>query len=147
MKHILFVCHGNICRSAMAEFIARDMADAAQYQFDSAAVSREETGADMYPPAKRTLKAHGIPFTPRHARQVTKGDYDRFDQILVMDHSNLRNIRRIIPSDPEQKISMLLDRDVADPWYTGDFEATFQDLVTGIRQLLKETGSQSKEAK
>lgn len=138
MKRILFVCHGNICRSPMAEFIARSLADPDEYVFESAATSREEIGNDMYPPARRTLKAHGIPFRPRHARQVRPEDYDRFDQIIVMDRHNLAAIRHLIPEDPENRIRMLLDRDVADPWYTGNFETTYQDLVTGISALLEE---------
>lgn len=142
MKNMLFVCHGNICRSAMAKYIARSMADPEDYHFDSAATSREEIGACLYPPARRTLTRHGIPFDTHHARQVTPADYDRFDAIVVMDENNLQNIRRIIPADPEHKIFRLLRRDVADPWYTGDFETTYQDLVTGISRLLEE-GSNS----
>ncbi|WP_289221205.1 low molecular weight protein-tyrosine-phosphatase [Faecalibaculum rodentium] len=137
MKHILFVCHGNICRSAMAKYIARFLADPERVTFDSAATSREEIGADLYPPAKRTLQTHGIPFDRHYARQVKPEDYDRCDAIVVMDQNNLRNIRRIISSDPEHKIRMLLDRDVADPWYTGDFETTYRDLTAGICSLLE----------
>ena len=143
---ILFICHGNICRSPMAEFIlkalvrSRGLEDL--YYIESAAVSSEETGNPIYPPAKRCLSQHGVPFdTRKRARQVTLADYGRFDRIICMDASNLRLIRRIIPSDPEGKIHLLMSytgtgRDVADPWYTGDFETTFQDLLAGCEAML-----------
>ena len=145
---ILFVCHGNICRSPMAEFIlkalvrSRGLEDL--YYIESAAVSSEETGNPIYPPAKRCLSQHGVPFdTGKRARQVTPADYGRFDRIICMDASNLRLIRRIIPGDPEGKIHLLMSytgtgRDVADPWYTGDFETTFQDLLAGCEAMLGE---------
>ena len=143
---VLFVCHGNICRSPMAEFIlkalvrSRGLEDL--YYIESAAVSSEETGNPIYPPAKRCLSQHGVPFdTGKRARQVTPADYGRFDRIICMDEFNLRLIRRIIPSDPEGKIHLLMSytgtgRDVADPWYTGDFETTFQDLLAGCEAML-----------
>ena len=143
---VLFICHGNICRSPMAEFIlkalvrSRGLEDL--YYIESAAVSSEETGNPIYPPAKRCLSQHGVPFdTGKRARQVTPADYGRFDRIICMDASNLRLIRRIIPSDPEGKIHLLMSytgtgRDVADPWYTGDFETTFQDLLAGCEAML-----------
>ena len=145
-KRILFVCHGNICRSPMAEFIlkalvkARGLSD--DYYIESAAVSTEEIGNGIYPPAKRCLSQHGVWFdSGKTARQVTRADYDRFDRIIVMDASNLRWIRRIIPDDPEGKIHMMMSytgvgRDVADPWYTGDFEETFQDLLEACEAML-----------
>jgi len=145
-KRILFVCHGNICRSPMAEFIlkalvkARGLSD--DYYIESAAVSTEEIGNGIYPPARRCLSQHGVWFDPgKTARQVTRADYDRFDRIIVMDASNLRWIRRIIPDDPEGKIHMMMSytgvgRDVADPWYTGDFEETFQDLLEACEAML-----------
>ena len=143
---ILFVCHGNICRSPMAEFIMKALTRTQglerQYSIESAAVSSEETGNPIYPPAKRCLAQHGVPFdNGKRARQITRADYDRFDRIICMDASNLRLIRRIIPSDPEKKIHLLMSytgrgRDVADPWYTGDFEEAFQDILEGCEGIL-----------
>ena len=143
---ILFVCHGNICRSPMAEFILKALVKArgleSRYYIESAAVSREEIGNPIYPPAKRCLSQHGVWFSPeKRARQVTRADYDRFDRIICMDASNLRWMERIIPEDPEGKIHLMMSytgvgRDVADPWYTGDFEETFQDLLEGSEAML-----------
>ena len=143
---ILFVCHGNICRSPMAEFIMKALVKARglerMYEIESAAVSSEETGNPIYPPAKRCLSQHGVWFdTSKRARKVVPADYDRFDRIICMDGSNLRLIRRIIPADPEGKIHLLMSytgagRDVADPWYTGDFETTFQDILEGCEAML-----------
>ena len=113
-----------------------------RYHIESAAVSSEETGNPIYPPAKRCLTQHGVLFdNSKRARQVTRADYDRFDRIICMDASNLRLIRRISPSDPEGKIHLLmsytgLGRDVADPWYTGDFEEAFQDILEGCEAML-----------
>ena len=146
MKRILFLCHGNICRSPMAEFVMKDLVKkagrAAEFEIASAAVSTEEIGNDIYPPAKRTMTAHGIPFTRRGARQVTKSDYLHYDAIICMDRSNLRWLSRIIGEDTEGKVSLLMDhagekRDVADPWYTGDFEATYRDVLHGCEALLE----------
>ncbi len=143
---ILFVCHGNICRSPMAEFILKALVRARglddRYHIESAAVSTEEIGNPIYPPAKRCLRQHGVPFDEeKRARQVRPEDYGRFDRIICMDSSNLRLIRRIIPGDPQGKIHLLMSytgtgRDVADPWYTGDFEQTFQDLLEGCEAML-----------
>ncbi len=131
----------------MAEFILKALVKAKglenQYYIESAAVSTEETGNPIYPPAKRCLTQHGVPFDAgKRARQVTRADYDRFDRIICMDASNLRWIRRIIPEDPEGKIHLMMSyagssRDVADPWYTGDFERTFQDLLTACEAMLR----------
>lgn len=152
MHRILFVCHGNICRSVTAEFVFKDMAARAGvphlFEVDSAATSREEIGNPIYPPALRTLEAHGIHGAHHAARQVTKTDYARFDHIVLMDGENLHGIRRIIADDPERKISLLLDhtdpsdrthhgRDVADPWYTRNFEAAYDDISTGCQALLQ----------
>ena len=146
MTRILFVCHGNICRSSMAEFIlkalVRDRGLAGQFHIESAAVSSEETGNPVYPPARRCLDRHGIPLDPsKRARRVTPDDYDRFDRIICMDASNLRLIRRILPEDPEGKICLMMSftgrtRDVADPWYTGDFESCYNDIRAACEALL-----------
>lgn len=142
MIKVLFICHGNICRSPMAEFILKDMVrnvpelDGSCWHIESAAVSREEIGNDMYPPAKEVLCRHGIPFERRHAREMTKDDYDRFDDIYVMDESNVRRIMRIVGSDPEGKIKMLLEGGIADPWYTGEFESTYRDIAEGCRRII-----------
>ena len=148
MKKILFVCHGNICRSVMAEMVMRSLVAEAgredEFVIDSCATSREEIGNDIYPPAKRCLTAHQVPFSRHAARQITKEDYDKFDLILCMEEYNIRNLRHtlgaaLLDADAhkaEPKIRRLLDRDVADPWYTGDFEATYRDVVEGCQQLL-----------
>ena len=145
MIKVLFVCHGNICRSPMAEFVLKDMVKKAgledRFQIDSVAATWEEIGNDMYPPAKRKLREKGIPFSPRAARILTRADYDRFDYLIGMDEENLDDMVRICGGDPEKKISLLLDwaglsRDVADPWYTGNFEATYQDLIVGCTAFL-----------
>lgn len=138
---ILFVCHGNICRSPMAEFVLKNMTDV-QFHIESAATSREEIGNDIYPPAKAILREKGISFEKRRARQMIKEDYSRFDYLIGMDEVNVRNMMRICGGDPEGKIFRLLDfagidRDVADPWYTGDFEKTYRDVVTGCEAFLE----------
>lgn len=141
MTKILSVCHGNICRSPMAEFILKDMARRAgvgqNFEVASAAVSREELGNPVYPPARRELAKHGISCAGKAARQVTPADYADYDRIYYMDRSNARYLARMLPADPE-KIRPLLDRDVADPWYTGDFSATWADLVEGCSAILEE---------
>ena len=157
MKKILFVCHGNICRSPMAEFVMKDLVAKAgreaEFYIESAATSTEEIGNPVYPPARRKLAEHGISCAGKTARQMTRADYQRFDMIIGMDSWNLRNMRRICGDDPERqrvgdgtsgmgKISLLMDYthrpgDVADPWYTGDFEATWRDVLEGCQQLLQ----------
>jgi protein-tyrosine phosphatase len=138
---ILFVCHGNICRSPMAEYILKDMAKKAgksgDFQIASAAVSREEIGNLIYPPAQRELQKNGISGAEHRARQITQEDYRSFDRIYYMDVKNRRYLSRMLPENP-QKIRPLLDHDVADPWYTGDFESTWQDLYEGCQKIMEE---------
>ncbi len=145
MIKLLFVCHGNICRSPMAEFVMKQLVKERGLQdsffIQSAATSREEIGNPVYPPAKRTLWAHGVPCGNHAATQMTKADYDKYDYIVGMDRMNLRNMLRITGGDSDGKLSLLLDytphpRDVADPWYSGDFEATFRDVTDGCKGLL-----------
>ncbi len=148
MEKILFVCHGNICRSVMAQWIFQDLVHQHhlddQFEIDSAAVSSEETGNRMYPPARRKLTEKGIPFGEHRARRMTHADYDHFDHIYIMDDSNRRLIRRIVHNDPDHKIE-LLKKDgssISDPWYTGDFEQAYQDIVQGCKERLDEILSQ-----
>lgn len=146
MTKILFVCHGNICRSPMAEFVMKDLVQKAgledQFLIESAATSTEETGNPVYPPAHRKLAEHGIGCAGKTSRQLRAADYGRWDLLIGMDRANLRNMGRICGGDPEGKIHLLLDftsrpGDVADPWYTGDFERTWQDVLEGCRGLLE----------
>ena len=149
MIKILFICHGNICRSPMAEFVMKDLVEKAgleaRFYIESAAVSAEELGNPVYPPARRELAAHGISCDGKTARQMSRADYDRFDLLVCMDTSNLRRMERICGGDPKGKLSRLLDHtdhpgDVADPWYTGDFTATWQDIWSGCTALLEKFG-------
>ncbi len=141
MHRILFVCHDNICRSPMAEFIMKDIVkDRDDFIIGSCATSTEEIGNDIYPPAKRVLRDHGIEFEPRMARQMTSDDYGQYDHIIAMDRNNIRNMSRFVMDDPEKKVSLLMDEvgrhvDVADPWYTGDFERTFDDISEACNAL------------
>ncbi len=146
MTRILFICHGNICRSPMAEFVMKDLVKKAglesQFQIESAATSTEEIGNPVYPPARRKLAEHGIGCTGKTARRLTNGDYDRYDLLIGMDQENLRNIHRICGGDIDGKIHLLMDftdrpGDVADPWYTGDFETTWRDVLEGCKGLLR----------
>ncbi len=165
MTRILFVCHGNICRSPMAEFVMKDLVRKAglegQFHIESAATSTEEIGNPVYPPARRKLEEHGISCAGKTARRLTRADYDAFDLLIGMDQANLRNMHRIIsaPSAPFQpaaprnvacghacgdstgKIHLLMDYtdrpgDIADPWFTGDFETTWRDVLAGCQGLL-----------
>lgn len=145
MIKVLFVCHGNICRSAMAEIIfnaevkARGIDD--MFVCDSAATSREEIGNPMYSPAVAELRKHGLSPNGHRARQVVQSDYEKYDYIIGMDNENMHNLSRLWPEDNGKKVNMLLNyagsrRSVADPWYTGDFYATYRDLVEGINAFL-----------
>lgn len=147
MIKILFVCHGNICRSPMAEFVMKDMVRKAglenQFHIASAATSGEELGNPVYPPARRKLAEHGIDCSGKTARRLRKSDYTQYDLLIGMDQANLRNMHRMCGGDPEGKLHLLLDftnrpGNVADPWYTGDFEATWRDVEQGCQGLLQE---------
>ena len=147
MKKILFVCHGNICRSPMAEFVMKDLVKkaglASQFHIESAATSREEIGNPVYPPARSKLAEHGISCDGHAARQLTKRDYDEYDLLIGMDSANLRNMQRICGGNPDGKLRLLMDYtdrpgDVADPWCTGNFETTWQDVLEGCQGLLHE---------
>ncbi|MGN0167336.1 MAG: low molecular weight protein-tyrosine-phosphatase, partial [Acetatifactor sp.] len=148
------ICHGNICRSPMAEFVLKDLASRAglsdNFYIASAATSTEEiwngVGNPVYPPAKAKLAEHGIDCSGKRAVQLTRADYDKYDYLIGMDSANIRNMNRMLGGDPEQKIFKLLsfagkDRDISDPWYTGDFETTYRDVVEGCTALLKELTS------
>ena len=146
MIKVLFVCHGNICRSPMAEFLFRDFVEKKgegdKFYIESAATSSEELGNPVYPPAKRVLNRCGIDCSKKFARRLTLSDYDKFDYIIGMDEMNVRNMYRLFGEDKDGKISKLLDftdakRDVADPWWTGDFEATYNDVINGINGFYK----------
>lgn len=141
MKKILFVCHGNICRSPMAELVMKDLVAKAGrtggFHIASAAVSREEIGNPVYPPARRELAKHGISCAGHAAHQITRQELDEYDMILYMDASNARYLRRLF-GDAADKCRPLLSRDVADPWYTGDFTQTWEDVVTGCTRILEE---------
>lgn len=145
MKKILFVCLGNICRSPMAEYIFKDLVKknnlSSNYVISSAGTSREEEGNDMHYGAKDKLIQKGISFSKHRARQLKKEDYNEYDYIIAMEESNVRGILRIVGSDSENKIHRLLDysenpRDIADPWYTGNFEVTYNDITEGCMALL-----------
>ncbi len=145
MKRILFVCHGNICRSPMAEFVMKDLVRKAgreqEFHIESAATSTEELGNPVYPPARQKLAEHGLSCKGKTARQMTRRDYDACDLLIGMDTWNIRNMERISGGDPQHKIHRLLDYtqrsgDVADPWYTGNFEATWRDVSEGCQALL-----------
>lgn len=146
MKKILFVCHGNICRSPMAEFIMKRLVSDAglsnEFEIASAATSTEELGNPVYPPARRKLAEHGITCEGKTARQLTRSDYQHYDLLIGMDSYNIRNMERMCGGDPDDKIHLLLDYtnhpgDVADPWYTGNFDATWRNCLDGCRELLK----------
>ena len=151
MIRILFICHGNICRSPMAEFVMKDLVRkagrAAEFSIASAATSTEELGNPVYPPARRMMAAHGIDCTGKTARQLRKADYAQYDYLIGMDQANFRNMQRMCGGDPDGKIHLLLDftdrpGQVADPWYTGDFQATWEDVLEGCEGLLRHIDNQ-----
>ena len=141
MIKILFVCHGNICRSPMAEFVMKDLVRKAgrseEFEIASVAVSSEEQGNPIYPPARAQLEAHGVPYTHRRARRITAEDLAHFDHIYYMDSSNARYLHRLF-GDKAAKCKPLLQRDVADPWYSSDFSQTWDDIFTGCNRILEE---------
>ena len=154
MTKILFICHGNICRSPMAEFIMKEIVqnaglraaaspdDVGDIYIESAATSTEELGNPVYPPAKAVLASHGISCDGKRARRIRPDDYEKYDHLIGMDDANIRNMLRMFGSDPEHKISKLLDhagsgRDVADPWYTRDFTKTYEDIKRGCEALFE----------
>ena len=146
MIKILFICHGNICRSPMAEFVLKDMVKKAgladRFEIASAATSTEEIGNPVHRGTREKLRQVGISVAGKTAVQLRKSDYDKYDYLIGMDEWNIRNMLRMLGGDPEGKIHKLLEfagsrRDVADPWYTGDFETTYQDVVTGCKELMK----------
>lgn len=144
MIKVMFVCHGNICRSPMAEYIFADMVKKAgladRVQVSSSAVSREEIGSDVYPPAQRELARHGVPCPCRAARQITEGEITEYDHILVMDESNLRRLSRISPVAAEKARLLgeygLDGREIEDPWYTGRFSVVYEQIALCCRELL-----------
>ena len=150
MIKVLFICHGNICRSPMAEFIMKDLVKKAglshQFSIASAATSTEEIGNDVHYGTKRILEKYNVPFTKRGARQITKADYEAYDYLIGMDTANIRNMNRIFGNDKNNKIYKLMTfagigKDVADPWYTGDFQETYEDVLLGCKGLLEKIGN------
>ena len=128
MRRICFVCLGNICRSPMAEFMMRYFSNEKDVVVASRGTSYEEEGNDMYPPAKEKLREKGIPFSKHKATRLEKEDYDRFDEFYCMEKRNYDRVLSILGEDSQEKVHLLLDRDISDPWYTGNFETTYQDL-------------------
>lgn len=150
MHKILFICHGNICRSPMAEFLLKDIVNkrglADAFEIASAATSREEIGNPVHYGTRNKLAKFGISVAGKHAVQVTKRDYEHYDLLLVMDSNNIRNLRRVIGEDTQNKVHLLLDyterkgESIADPWYTGDFDVTYNDIMEGLAGLLEQLG-------
>ena len=146
MTKVLFCCHGNICRSPMAEFVMKDLVKKAglekEFRIESAACTSEDLGSPVYPPARRELANHGIDCTGKTARLLTHGDYQRYDLLIGMDDENMVDMRRICGGDPDRKIHLLMEyagrpgSEVADPWYTRDFKATWRDVEDGCKGLL-----------
>lgn len=151
MIKVLFVCHGNICRSPMAEFVMKDIVKqhgkSPEFEIASAATSTEEIGNPVYPPARAELAVHGLSCEGKRAVQMTCKDYEYYNYIVAMDRFNLRNMKRFVGDDPENKVSLLLDYtsnpgDVADPWYSGDFKKTWNDVLKGCEGLYKHVVSE-----
>ena len=152
MIRILFLCLGNICRSPMAEFIMKDLVKKAgleqSIQIESAATSTEEIGNPVYPPARRKLSEHGIDCSGKRARQLLNSDYEKYDLLIGMDRANLRSMYRICGGDFADKMHLLLDftgrpgEEIADPWYTGDFERTYADILEGCTGFLRQLEGQ-----
>ena len=150
MIKVLFICHGNICRSPMAEFLLKDIVNkrglADAFEIASAATSREEIGNPVHYGTRNKLAQFGISVAGKHAVQVTKRDYEHYDLLLVMDSNNIRNLRRVIGEDTQNKVHLLLDyterkgESIADPWYTGDFDVTYNDIMEGLAGLLEQLG-------
>ena len=142
MIKVLFVCHGNICRSPISEFMMKDMVKKLgiedHFEIASCATSTEEIGNPVYPPARRILSAHGISCQGKTARQITRRDLAYYDYIILMDSNNMRNLRWMFPNEDLGNVRMMLPRDVADPWYTGNFDATWRDCEEGITNLIEE---------
>ena len=147
MIKVLFVCHGNICRSPMAQYIFQNMVDKAgmtdRFYIDSAATSTEEIGNGLHYGTRNKLNEVGIPYGDHKAYQISKPDYEKYDYIIGMDEANIRNINRMIGPDTESKVYKLLDfasidRDIADPWYTGNFDVTYDDIVQGLEAFFNE---------
>ena len=140
MIKVLFICHGNICRSPMGEYVLKDMVKKRglqhKFQIASAAVSREELGNPVYPPARREMAKHGVACDGHAAHQITQKEYEQYDRVYYMDRSNYRYLQRLLKDT--EKCFPLLSRDVADPWYTGDFTQTWNDIVEGCEQILEE---------
>ncbi len=152
MTKILFICHGNICRSPMAEFVMKHMVREQglekAFYIASAATSREEIGNDIHYGTRAQLREMGIPFSKRQAVQLRPSDYEKYDYLIAMDRNNLRNIQRIIGEDPAGKVQLLLEfageyRDIADPWYTGNFDETYEDVTKGCEALLRKISGAS----
>ena len=142
MKKVMFLCHGNICRSPIAEFVFKDMAKDFDILISSKAVSREEIGNDIYPPAKDVLRRHSVPFTRHSASPITRQDYEEYDYIIIMENYNMPRLLRIIGEDDENKVCRLLDftkhpKDIEDPWYSGNFERVFEEITQGCAALLE----------
>lgn len=135
MRRICFVCHGNICRSTMAQSIFHWLDADGSFAVDSAATSGEEIGGGMYPPARRVLEAHGVPPVPHRARRLRKDEYGSWDLFVGFDDENVSLMKRLFGGDPEGKVRYLLPHEIADPWYTDDFETAYRDILAGCTEL------------